>query len=95
MVGCRLTIHGRVQGVAYRATLAGEARRLGLRGWVRNRRDGAVEAVVCGGAEAVESLVAWAAGGPPLARVDSVERGALEPAAWNALAPGFEIRPTV
>ena len=69
----RLEIRGRVQGVGYRAAMADEACRLGLRGWVRNRRDGAVEAVITGPNEAVQRLLQWARRGPPAARVDSVE----------------------
>jgi acylphosphatase len=69
----RLRIHGLVQGVGFRYSLHREAVRLGLAGWVRNRRDGTVEAVVAGPAPAVEALVAWAHRGPPSARVDRVE----------------------
>lgn len=69
----RLVIHGRVQGVGFRASLAREAERLGITGWVRNRRDGTVEAMLCGGAEAVAAMIAWARRGPPGARVDRVE----------------------
>ncbi|MGE0357487.1 MAG: acylphosphatase [Burkholderiales bacterium] len=69
----RLRIHGLVQGVGFRYALEREARRLGLAGWVRNRRDGTVEAVVQGHAPAVEALVAWAHRGPPSARVARVE----------------------
>jgi acylphosphatase len=70
---CRnLRIHGRVQGVGYRWSLSAEAKRLGLTGWVRNRRDGSVEALVSGPPEAIDALVVWAHRGPPMARVDSV-----------------------
>jgi acylphosphatase len=67
-----LHIRGRVQGVGYRASLLAMAEQLGLKGWVRNCRDGSVEAVVQGSAEAVEDLIAWARKGPPHARVDKV-----------------------
>lgn len=69
----RLRIHGVVQGVGFRWSLHREAVRLELAGWVRNRRDGTVEAVVCGPAPAVEALVAWARRGPPSARVDHLD----------------------
>ncbi len=64
---------GRVQGVGYRDALCREARALGVEGWVRNRRDGTVEALLQGDASAVEALAAWARRGPPAARVDRIE----------------------
>lgn len=67
-----LFISGHVQGVGYRASLETTARRLQLAGWVRNRHDGRVEAVVQGPAVAVQSLVQWCHRGPPAARVDAV-----------------------
>ncbi|HEY9146010.1 MAG TPA: acylphosphatase [Thiobacillus sp.] len=71
----RLRIHGRVQGVWFRESMRVEAERLNVAGWVRNTADGAVEAVIQGPAEAVETLIEWARSGPPLARVDRVEIG--------------------
>lgn len=68
-----LVITGRVQGVWYRESMRLEAERLGIAGWVRNRRDGAVEAMVHGDETGVEAIIAWAWVGPPSARVDSVE----------------------
>ena len=68
-----LRISGRVQGVGYRDALSTEARSRGVSGWVRNRRDGTVEAVLQGSAEAVEGLIAWARRGPPAARVQGVD----------------------
>lgn len=67
-----LSIQGRVQGVGYRDAMCREAARLGVTGWVRNRRDGSVEAVVCGADEARHALIEWAHRGPAAARVTSV-----------------------
>ena len=72
-VTLHLRITGRVQGVGYRDALRREALDRGVTGWVRNRRDGSVEAVVQGSAEAVDALTAWARRGPPAARVQEVE----------------------
>ena len=68
-----LFISGHVQGVYFRASLESTARTLQLAGWVRNRRDGRVEAMVQGPAAAVESLVQWCHQGPPAARADAVQ----------------------
>ncbi|EJW12766.1 Acylphosphate phosphohydrolase, putative [Rhodovulum sp. PH10] len=68
-----LLIRGRVQGVGFRYWAASEAERRGLAGWVRNRRDGAVELVAAGPAEVVEDFVAACRRGPFRARVDRVE----------------------
>jgi acylphosphatase len=68
----RLFIHGRVQGVGFRWSLNAQANALGLAGWVRNRHDGSVEALVRGQPDAVDALTAWAWQGPPAARVDRV-----------------------
>ena len=69
----RLRIHGRVQGVGFRHYMTREARRRGVAGWVRNRIDGTVEAIVHGSQEAVDALLAWARRGPPSAQVTDVE----------------------
>lgn len=67
-----LAITGRVQGVGYRNYLQHKARQFGVTGWVRNRLDGSVEAVVQGPSEAVDAVVERARRGPPLSRVDRV-----------------------
>ena len=68
----RVVIRGRVQGVGYRAWVDHEARRLGLQGWVRNRRDGSVEAVFEGEEGIVADMIASCRKGPPSSRVDAV-----------------------
>ena len=67
-----LRIRGLVQGVGYRNALHREATRLGIKGWVRNRSDGSVEALLAGPAPALDELIAWARRGPPAARVSEV-----------------------
>jgi acylphosphatase len=74
----RLSITGLVQGVWYRESMRREAERLGVAGWVRNRADGSVEAVVQGTAEAVDALTRWAKRGPDEARVERVEASPAE-----------------
>ncbi|MFO7296826.1 MAG: acylphosphatase [Proteobacteria bacterium] len=66
-------IEGRVQGVGFRAWVADEAHALGLSGWVRNRRDGTVEALFGGDVEAVAEMLRRCEKGPPAARVTGVE----------------------
>jgi acylphosphatase len=85
-----LVIHGRVQGVGFRESMRWEAERLGVTGWVRNRSDGAVEAMVQGSPEAVQAMVAWARRGPPAAAVERVD---VAPAEGQFSA--FERLPTV
>lgn len=65
-------ITGRVQGVWYRGWTAQQAGKLGLAGWVRNLRDGRVEAVFSGNADQVETMLALCRKGPSLARVDNI-----------------------
>jgi acylphosphatase len=86
-----LRIEGRVQGVGYRMWLEREARRAGLRGWVRNRSDGSVEALLIGDAGSIDAVVAACAHGPRLAVVRAVHRDA----AQDDGSAGFEARPTV
>jgi acylphosphatase len=69
-----LRIEGRVQGVGYRAWLEREARGRGLRGWVRNRRDGSVEALLIGDAAELDGTIAACAKGPRLASVSGIKR---------------------
>jgi acylphosphatase len=68
-----LIIRGRVQGVYYRASMLQEAQKLGLKGWVRNRSDGSVEAVAEGPNRHLEDLISWCRQGPPGAKVTQVD----------------------
>ena len=87
----RVRIKGRVQGVWYRGWTLDHARRLGLSGWVRNRRDGSVEAVFSGPEQAVRTAIELCRQGPPAALVREVtEQIETEP-----VEPGFEQAPTV
>jgi acylphosphatase len=87
-IAVRLLIEGRVQGVGYRQSMAGAARGLGLRGFVRNLPDGRVEVRVAGPAERIEQLVTRAARGPKSAWVSRLDRQAAERPAET----GFEIK---
>jgi acylphosphatase len=86
----RVRISGRVQGVWFRSWTVDEARRRGLEGWVRNRRDGTVEALFAGPARAVDDMIAACWQGPPAARVEAVAHAPAE----GAVDPGFTTRPT-
>ncbi|MFK8251059.1 acylphosphatase [Ancylobacter terrae] len=90
-----LRVRGRVQGVGYRAFVEREAIRHGLAGWVRNRTDGSVEAILAGPAETVAAVIEACRRGPTLARVDAVETGA-PPAGLPSVAAGdgFRVLPT-
>jgi len=87
----RLTITGRVQGVGYRDWTITTARRLGLSGWVRNRTDGAVEALIVGDDNAVGAMIDACRRGPTLAQVDNVD---VEPVDLDVLPQGFTQLPT-
>lgn len=65
-------IRGHVQGVSFRAHLLREAKKNGLKGWVRNLNDGSVEAVLQGGRDRVNEVVRWCHNGPPAAKVEAV-----------------------
>ncbi len=87
----RLTIEGKVQGVGYRAWFAGQAEQVSLKGWVRNRRDGTVEAVIIGTAETLSAFIKSCWQGPSGARVDRV----VDEAYTGLLSSDFKILPTV
>ena len=70
----RFLVSGRVQGVCFRASTQEQARRLGLRGYVRNLGDGRVEVLAAGTHEALETLAQWLWQGPPMSRVDAIDR---------------------
>ena len=88
----RLTITGRVQGVGFRDWAMATARRLRLTGWVRNRRDGAVEALIVGDEIAVGEMIEAFQRGPSMARVEAVD---VEPVDLDILPDGFTQLPTV
>lgn len=85
----RLIISGRVQGVGFRQWMAARAEALGVSGWVRNRRDGTVEALVDGDTPAVEQLLRECRQGPRLADVASITEELADP----ATQPGFHRLP--
>jgi acylphosphatase len=89
IVTFHLRIFGRVQGVGFRHYTQREARRRDVNGWVRNRRDGSVEAIFQGPQEAVAGLVEWARHGPPSAQVTDVQVSE-----GTGEYTGFEQRPT-
>lgn len=84
-------VSGAVQGVGYRYTARLIAREIGVSGWVRNVRDGTVEAEIEGSAEAVDEMLAWMAEGPPGSRVEAARVTEVAAAGTR----GFEVRETV
>lgn len=86
-----LSIRGRVQGVGFRWSMCEAALALGLSGWVRNRRDGSVEALVHGPQDAVSAIVEWARKGPAGALVQAVD---MQPGNPSVELAGFEQMPT-
>jgi acylphosphatase len=93
----RVTIRGRVQGVGYRAFVEHQAMARRLEGWVRNRRDGSVEALLAGPADVVSEMVALCRRGPSSARVEAVEEEAADSDALNLRRAGerFSVLPTI
>jgi acylphosphatase len=83
-----VVIRGRVQGVGYRAWVEHAALGRGLEGWVCNRRDGAVEAVFAGPAEAVAGMIEACRRGPPAAQVATIEQLAAAPDLLGRRRPG-------
>jgi len=90
-------IRGRVQGVGYRAWVEDEASARGLEGWVRNRRDGSVEAVFAGPGDVVANMVAACRRGPYSARVDAVQEEAANSDMLSLRQAGerFSVLPTI
>ncbi|MFH1148125.1 MAG: acylphosphatase [Pseudomonadota bacterium] len=89
MLRAHVIIDGRVQGVFFRQSTWEEARRFGVKGWVRNKRDGTVEAVFEGEENPVREMVEWCHQGPPYAVVRSVD---LEWEDYQGEVDGFKIR---
>jgi acylphosphatase len=88
-VARRARVHGRVQGVWYRAGTAEQARCLGVRGHARNLDDGTVEVLAIGPAPAVDALIEWLWTGPPLAQVTGVVVEEVDPDLAPSPAAGF------
>lgn len=97
MIQRRIVAQGRVQGVGYRAFVADEATSRGIEGWVRNRRDGTVEAVFAGPADAVAGIVEACRRGPWGARVDGIDEREATQQQLALRKPGedFSVLPTV
>jgi acylphosphatase len=93
----QVTIRGRVQGVGFRYWVEQEASARGLEGWVRNRRDGSVEALFAGPADVVSEMIAVCRRGPASARVEAVQEEPASSDALNLRRPGerFSVLPTI
>lgn len=90
-----LSISGIVQGVGYRINFQEQARALRLSGWIRNRRDGSVEAIIDGNPAALDQIIAWAWQGPPGGQVDHVEIRDADTSQISQITPGkFDVLPT-
>jgi acylphosphatase len=91
-----VVVHGRVQGVGFRAFVEYEALKRGVRGWVRNRRDGSVEMVLSGEVEIIDVMIEASRQGPLGARVDVLHQSEGEAADLKPLRPGelFSVLPT-
>ena len=87
-VARRIRVHGRVQGVFFRDSTRREAEGRGVSGWVANRDDGSVEALLEGPADAVDAVVAWCRSGPSRAEVERVDVEDVEPSGLD----GFAVR---
>jgi acylphosphatase len=93
----QITVTGRVQGVGYRAFVSDEASARHLEGWVRNVRDGSVEALLAGPADVVADMVAACRRGPSMARVNAVREEDGDPDALKLRRAGerFSVLPTI
>jgi acylphosphatase len=93
----QVTIRGRVQGVGYRAWVEHTAKSLSLHGWVRNRRDGSVEALFAGPMDIVEQMIERCRRGPTAARVETVDAHEANTDALNLREAGesFSVLPTL
>jgi len=91
-----ISVRGRVQGVGYRAFVEREALKRGLEGWVRNCRDGSVEAVFAGSHEAVAGMIEACRQGPFTARVDALDQRDATEDEFKSRVPGdlFSVLPT-
>jgi len=92
-----VVVRGRVQGVGFRAHVEHHAFKLHLEGWVRNRRDGSVEAVFAGSADAIAQMIVATEKGPPGGRVDALDQREGSEADLNSRVAGevFSVLPTV